>query len=89
MDLVLDLSLDVAIEIGRTKKTVHEVLEYGEGHIIELDKQVADPVDILVNGHLIAKGTVVVIEENFAVRITEIVSPQDKLRAARNRKESN
>lgn len=87
MELVLDLPLDVAIEIGRTRKTVNEVLELGEGSIIELDKQSADPVDVWVNGNLVAKGTVVVIEENFAVRITEIVSPQDKLKAARNKKE--
>ena len=87
MDLVLDLPLDVAIEIGRTKKTVNEVLELGEGAIIQLDKESSEPVDIWINGNLVAKGTVVVIEENFAVRITEIVSPQDKLKAARSRKE--
>ena len=88
MDLVLDLPLDVAIEIGRTKKTVNEVLEMGEGYIVELDRQSADPIDVLVNGNLVARGNVVVVEENFAVRITEIVSPQDKLKAARGRREN-
>ena len=85
MDLVLDLPLDVAVEIGRVKKTVNEVLELGEGSIIELDKQFSEPVDVWVNGNLIAKGSVVVIEDDFAVRITEIVSPQDKLKAARGK----
>ncbi|MCL2775784.1 MAG: flagellar motor switch phosphatase FliY [Oscillospiraceae bacterium] len=85
MDLVLDLPLDVTVEIGRTKKAVHDVLEFGEGSIIELDKQAAEPVDIFVNGNLVARGSVVVIEENFGVRITEIVSNQDKLKAAKNK----
>ena len=87
MDLIMDLSLDVAVEIGRINKTVNEVLELGEGSIIELDKQWAEPVDILVNGNLVAKGSVVVYEEKFAVRITEIVSPQDKIKAAHNKKQ--
>ena len=85
MDLVLDLPLDVTVEIGRTKKAVHDVLEFGEGTIITLDKQVAEPVDIFVNGNLVAKGSVVAIEENFGVRITEIVSTQDKIKAAKNK----
>jgi len=85
MDLVLDLPLDVTVEIGRTRKAVHDVLEFGEGSVIELDKQAGEPVDIYVNGNLVARGSVVVIEENFGVRITEIVSNQDKLKAAKNK----
>jgi flagellar motor switch protein FliN/FliY len=65
--------VDVTVEIGKTKKLVSEILELGEGNVIELDRQSAEPVDIFVNGVLFAKGSVVVIEENFAVKITEIL----------------
>lgn len=73
-DLLLGVPLEVTVEIGRTKKQVKEILEIRQGSIIELDKQASDPVDIMVNGQLIAKGDVVVIDDNFGVRITEILS---------------
>jgi len=73
-DLLLGVPLEVTVEIGRTKKQVKEILEIRQGAIIELDKQASDPVDIMVNGQLIAKGDVVVIDDNFGVRITEILS---------------
>lgn len=72
LDLVLDLPLGVTVELGRTKKLLKEILEMNKGSIIELDKLVEEPVDILVNGNVVAKGEVVVIDENFGVRITEI-----------------
>jgi len=65
--------VDVTVEIGKTKKFVSEILEFGEGSVIELDRQNAEPVDVFVNGVLFAKGSVVVVEENFAVKITEIL----------------
>ena len=86
MDLLLDLPLDLTVEIGRTRMSVQEVLDLGESSDIELDKQAAEPVDVIVNGHLIARGSVIMIEENFGVRITEIVSNQEKLKIARNNK---
>ncbi len=73
IDLLMDVALDVVIELGRTVMPLKEVLNLGPGSVIELDKLAGDPVDILVNNKLVARGEVVVIEENFGVRITEIV----------------
>lgn len=68
-----NVPVDVTVEIGKTKRVISEILEFGEGSVIELDRQSAEPVDIYVNGVLFAKGSVVVIEENFGVKITEIL----------------
>jgi flagellar motor switch protein FliN/FliY len=73
LDLVMDVELNVTVEIGHAKKPVKEVLNMAKGSIIELDKKSGDPVDIIVNGQLIAKGDVVVIDDNFGVRITKLV----------------
>ncbi len=72
---LMDVRLMVTIELGRTKKTVQEVLDLGEQSLIELDKSVGEPVNVLVNGRLFARGEVVTVSENFGVRITELVSP--------------
>ena len=79
--LILDVPLQVNVELGRTKKSIKEILDLTKGSIVELDKLAGEPVDIMVNGKYLAKGEVVVIDENFGVRITEIVSPLE--RAAR------
>ena len=79
--LILDVPLQVNVELGRTKKSIKDILDLTKGSIVELDKLAGEPVDILVNGKYLAKGEVVVIDENFGVRITEIVSPLE--RAAR------
>ena len=79
--LILDVPLQVNVELGRTKKSIKEILDMTKGSIVELDKLAGEPVDIMVNGKYLAKGEVVVIDENFGVRITEIVSPLE--RAAR------
>ncbi len=76
--LILDVPLQVTVELGRTKKRIRDILELANGSIIELDKLAGEPVDILVNGKLLAKGEVVVIDENFGVRITDIVSPMER-----------
>lgn len=76
--LILDVNLQVTVELGRTKKTIKEILDLTNGSIVELDRLAGEPVDINVNGKLIAKGEVVVIDENFGVRITDIVSPQER-----------
>ncbi len=73
LDLVMDIDLSVVVEIGRVKKLVKEIVALRQGSIVELDKQAGEPVDIMVNGKLIARGDVVVIDDNFGVRITEIV----------------
>ena len=79
--LILDVPLQVTVELGRTHKSIKEILDLSNGSIVELDKLAGEPVDILVNGKLLAKGEVVVIDENFGVRITDIVDPAE--RAAR------
>ncbi|MGR6897809.1 flagellar motor switch phosphatase FliY [Rummeliibacillus sp. TYF-LIM-RU47] len=79
LDMLLDIPLQVTVELGRTKRSVKEILELASGSIIELDKLAGEPVDILVNSRLIAKGEVVVIDENFGVRITDILSKADRL----------
>jgi len=71
--------LKVTVELGRTHKQIKEILELSQGSVIEFDKLAGEPVDILVNNKLIAKGEVVVIDENFGVRVTDIVSPWDRI----------
>ena len=72
IDLVLDVPLEVTVELGRTNKSIKEILDFSPGTIIELDKLAGEPVDVLVNGKFVAKGEVVVIEENFGIRLVEI-----------------
>lgn len=79
LDLLMDIPLRVTVELGRTKKLIREILEFSPGSIIELDKLAGEPVDILVNNKLIARGEVVVIDENFGVRITDIISPRERM----------
>lgn len=79
IDFILDVPLQLTVELGRTRKTVGDILEMGSGTVIELDKLAGEPVDLLVNGKLIAKGEVVVIDENFAVRVTDIISVVDRV----------
>ena len=79
ISLLLDVPMTLTVELGRTTQLVQDILGLGEGSIIELDKLAGEPVDLLVNGKLIAKGEVVVIDENFGVRVTDIVSPVERL----------
>lgn len=78
LDLILDVPLRVTVELGRTRMPIRDVLELGKGSVVELNKLVGEPVDMLVNGKLIAKGEVVVIDENFGIRVTDIVSPMER-----------
>ena len=73
IDLIMDVPLDVTVELGRTSKSIQEILDFVPGTIIELNKIAGEPIDVLVNGKYVAKGEVVVIEENFGIRITEII----------------
>jgi flagellar motor switch protein FliN/FliY len=79
IDLIRDIPLEVTVELGRTKKLIKDILEFGPGTILELDKLAGEPVDIMVNGKYIAKGEVVVIDESFGVRITDIISASKRL----------
>ncbi|MCU9612094.1 flagellar motor switch phosphatase FliY [Caldibacillus lycopersici] len=83
LQMLFDIPLQVTVELGRTKKLVKDILELSPGSIIELDKLAGEPVDILVNNRLIAKGEVVVIEENFGVRVTDIVSQTERINKIR------
>ena len=74
ISLIKDVPLEVTVELGRTSKAISDILDFAPGTIIELDKIAGEPVDVLVNGKLVAKGEVVVIEENFGVRVTEIIN---------------
>lgn len=79
MDLLLDIPLEATVELGRARMLIRDVLELAAGSIVELERVAGEPVDLLVNGRLVAKGEVVVIDDNFGLRITEIVSPADRV----------
>ena len=79
INLIMDVPLDISVELGKTRKTIKDILELHQGAIIQLDRLAGEPVDMLVNGKLIAKGEVVVIDENYGIRITTIISPMDRM----------
>lgn len=79
LDLLMDIPLEVSVELGRVRMLVKDVLELGTGSIVEIDKLAGEPVDVLVNGQPVARGEVVVIEDNFGVRITEIINPHERV----------
>lgn len=77
--IIMDVPLEITVELGRTHKLIKEILEFSPGTVIELDKLAGEPIDILVNGKFIAKGEVVVIDENFGIRITDIINAEDRI----------
>ncbi len=77
LDLILTVPLEVAVEIGRTRRKIQEILSFSKGSLVVLDKLAGDQVDLLVNGQCIARGDVVVIDDNFGIRITEILQKPD------------
>jgi flagellar motor switch protein FliN/FliY len=79
LDFLLDISLSVTAEIGRTKLLVSDLLQLNQGSLIPLDKQVGESLDILVNGKLMARGEVVTVNEMFAIRLTEIIGPKERI----------
>jgi flagellar motor switch protein FliN/FliY len=81
IDLLLDVKMPVAIELGRTEMAISEILGLGPGSVVELNKLAGEPVDLLVNNKVIARGEVVVVDENFGVRITLLMSPQERLKS--------
>lgn len=80
LELLYDLQLPVSIELGRTNMLIREILRLGRGSVIEFDKLVSEPVDVLINGKKVAEGEVVVIDKHFGIRITTLVDPSDRLR---------
>lgn len=85
IDLILDVPLEISVVLGRTKKTIKDILELSVGSLVELDKLTEEPVEILVNGKKVALGEVVVIDENFGVRITSIVSNAERVKSLQGR----
>jgi len=81
IDLLLDVKMPVSIELGRTEMPISELLTLGPGSVVELSKLAGEPVDLLVNNKIIAKGEVVVVDENFGVRITLLLSPEERLKS--------
>ncbi len=81
LDMLMDLEMPINIELGRTRLTIKSILQLGQGSIIELDKLSGDPVDVYINDRKFAEGEVVVVDENFGVRVTEIISPVEKIKA--------
>ena len=80
LDMLMDLSLQVSIELGRTKMIIKDIIELQRGSVIELEKLASEPVDILVNGRKIAEGEVVVIEKHFGIRITNLIESSERLK---------
>ena len=81
LDLILDIPLTVAVELGRSKMLINDLLQLGQGSVIELTKLVGEPLEVLVNEKLIARGEVVVVNEKFGVRLTDIVSPMERVQS--------
>lgn len=80
IDILMDVNLPVTIELGRTKMSISDILGLGSGSVVELNKLAGEPVDVLVNYKIVAKGEVVVIDENFGVRITQLMTPEERLK---------
>ncbi|HEX5388573.1 MAG TPA: flagellar motor switch protein FliN [Burkholderiaceae bacterium] len=80
ISMVLDIPVQLSVELGRTKVPIKYILQLGQGSIVELDALAGEPMDVLVNGYLIAQGEVVVVNEKFGIRLTDIVTPSERLR---------
>ena len=80
IDLILDIPVKLTVELGRTKMTIKELLRLSQGSVVALDGLAGEPLDILINGYLIAQGEVVVVADKFGVRITDIITPSERMR---------
>jgi len=81
LDLILDIPLDVSAELGKVKMLVNDLLQLGQGSVIELNKPVGDPIEIYINDKLIARGEVVVVDDKFGIRVTDIISPLERVKS--------
>jgi flagellar motor switch protein FliN/FliY len=80
LEMILDIPVSLSVEVGRTKIAIRDLLQLAQGSVIELDALAGEPMDILVNGRLIAQGEVVVVNEKFGIRVTDIITPEERLR---------
>ncbi len=83
LDVILDIPVTIAMEIGRTKLSIRNLLQLNQGSVVELDRLAGEPMDVLVNGTLVAHGEVVVVNEKFGIRLTDVVSPADRIKNLR------
>lgn len=81
LDLILDIPLDISVELGKAKIPVNELLQLGQGSILELTKPVGEPLDIYVNNKLVAKGEVVILDDKFGIRVADIINPVDRVKS--------
>ncbi|MBU1052888.1 MAG: flagellar motor switch protein FliN [Proteobacteria bacterium] len=81
MDLIMDIPLEIRVELGQAKMLINDLLQLGQGSVIELNKNIGDPIDIFICDKLIAKGEVVVVEDKFAIRLTNIISPTERIKS--------
>jgi len=80
INMVLDIPVQLSVELGRTKVSIKHILQLGQGSVVELDALAGEPMDVLVNGYLIAQGEVVVVNDKFGIRLTDVVTPSERLR---------
>ncbi len=83
LDVILDIPVTIAMEIGRTKLSIRHLLQLNQGSVVELDRLAGEPMDVLVNGTLVAHGEVVVVNEKFGIRLTDVISPADRIKNLR------
>jgi flagellar motor switch protein FliN/FliY len=79
IDMIMDIPVQLSVELGRTRLTIKNILQLGQGSVVELDGMAGEPMDIFVNGYLIAQGEVVVVDEKYGIRLTDIITPSDRL----------
>ena len=80
LDMILDVNVTVSIEVGRARMSISDLLKLSQGAIIELDRMAGEPLDVLVNGTLVARGEIVVVKDKFGIMLTEVVSPEERIR---------
>lgn len=86
IDMIMDIPVQLSVELGRTRLTIKNILQLGQGSVVELDGLAGEPMDIFVNGYLIAQGEVVVVDEKYGIRVTDIITPSDRLSRLNSRR---
>lgn len=86
IDMIMDIPVQLSVELGRTRLTLKNILQLGQGSVVELDGLAGEPMDIFVNGYLIAQGEVVVVDEKYGIRITDIITPSDRIQRLNSRR---
>ncbi len=86
IDMIMDVPVQLTVELGRTRLTIKNLLQLGQGSVVELDGLAGEPMDIFVNGYLIAQGEVVVVEEKYGIRLTDIITPSERINRLNNRR---